>query len=220
MMDFSQQVYQQNQTVWQESIHHPFIKQLSDGSMTLPTFRYYLIQDHYYLRDFARIHELAADASQDQAVKTLLQELANSLHDGEIATRKTFFKELGISQQDVVNTPIAPTTYAYTSHMYRTLTQAGAPASIAGLLPCAWLYADVGASLQGVTSPVPIFQARIDSYQSDDYTGPVAKQIKLTDQVARQTDAADRDAMAKAFERSTYYERDFWQMALDHQDWQ
>lgn len=218
-MTFSQTVYQQNQQLWQASIHHPFISALSQGTMTLATFRYYLIQDHYYLHDFAKLHEMAAQATQNSDVKNLLLELAASLHDGEIETRKTFFEELHITQQDLDDTPIAPTAYAYTSHMYRTLAQHGAPAAIAGLLPCAWLYADIGAHLDGIQSPVPIFQAWIDSYQSDDYTGPVAKQIKLTDAIAAQANVDEQADMQRAFARSTYYEHDFWQMALDHEAW-
>lgn len=218
-MTFSEQALQNNQQMWQESIHHPFIKQLSDGSMPEDVFRYYLIQDHHYLHDFAKIHELTAATSNDGHVKRMLAELAAGLRAGEISTRETFFKDLGISDDDVRQTPLAPTTYAYTSHMYRTLTDQGVAAAVAGLLPCAWLYADIGKHLIGLHSPVPVYQAWIDSYQADDYVDSVADQLALTNAIAQQADEATQAKMQTAFARSTHYERDFWQMALDKQQW-
>ncbi|GAB6093522.1 thiaminase II [Furfurilactobacillus curtus] len=219
-MSFSQTAYQANRLLWQSSIQHPFIQQLRDGTLPEATFRYYLIQDHHYLRDFARVHDLTAQAAENKQVKQLLTDLANGLRAGEITTQTTFFKPLAITPADVRQTPMAPTTYAYTSHMYRTLSQAGPAAAIAGLLPCAWLYADIGAALQGVSSPVPVYQAWLDSYQAADYTDAVATQIELTDQVAAATDQAERAQMMAAFARSTYFELNFWQMALDQQQWQ
>ncbi len=39
------------------SLAHPFIVGLSDGTLPLATFRYYLRQDHQYLEMFGRLHE-------------------------------------------------------------------------------------------------------------------------------------------------------------------
>ncbi|GKT03213.1 thiaminase II [Furfurilactobacillus entadae] len=218
-MAFSIQAKAAALPLWQASLDHPFIEQLSAGTLPEAVFRYYLIQDHHYLRDFAKLHELTAAATTDPKVTALLLELAADLRAGEMATRATYFKTLKITDDEVATTPLAPTTYAYTSHMYRTLTEQGPEAAIAGLLPCAWLYADIGETLTGKQSPVPIYQAWLDSYQAASYTDAVATQLALTDRVAAHADEQTQQAMNAAFKRSTFYECSFWQMALDQETW-
>ena len=201
---------------WQASKQHPFIQALQAGTLPLQTFRYYLIQDHYYLQEFARIHELAAQRTPDAAAAKLLRAGAQSLQDGEIANRKTFYHDLNITPADIAATPVAPTNYAYTSHLYRMLSTAGAPGAIAGLLPCYWLYAEIGQTLAQQGSPVPIYQTWIDTYTANDYTAALRAQLDLTNRVAT---PENTPALLDAFQKSSWYELNFWQMALDHETW-
>ncbi|GEO68866.1 thiaminase II [Levilactobacillus acidifarinae] len=201
---------------WNASKHHPFIQALQAGTLPLSTFRYYLIQDHYYLQEFAKVHELAAQQTTDAAAAAQLRAGAQSLEDGEVANRQTFYHELNITPAEIAATPMAPTNYAYTSHLYRMLVTAGTPGAIAGLLPCYWLYAEIGAQLARSGSPVPIYQTWIDTYTATDYTDAMTAQLALTNRVAT---PANTPALLAAFQKSSWYELHFWQMALDHEDW-
>lgn len=55
---FTDQAHAATQKSWAASKHHPFIQQLQAGTLPLATFRYYLIQDHYYLQEFAKVHDI------------------------------------------------------------------------------------------------------------------------------------------------------------------
>jgi thiaminase len=37
------------QTAWREHTEHDFVAGLADGSLPVPSFKYYLIQDYLYL---------------------------------------------------------------------------------------------------------------------------------------------------------------------------
>lgn len=201
---------------WTASKHHPFITQLCAGTLPLATFRYYLIQDHYYLQEFGKLHDLAADQSTDPLVAQQLHAGAEHLRQGEIAVRQTFFDRLHITADEVAATPIAPTGYAYTSHLYRALATAGPAGAVAGLLPCYWLYAEIGQELAQAGSPVPIYQDWLNTYDADDYTGMMADQLALANRVATPANQAE---LLTIFKRSSWYELNFWQMALDHETW-
>ncbi|MCT3575132.1 thiaminase II [Levilactobacillus brevis] len=213
---FTDQAHTATQKGWAASKHHPFIQQLQAGTLPLATFRYYLIQDHYYLQEFAKVHDLAADQSQHPQVIAQLRANAAQLRAGEMAVRQGFFQELAITDDNLAATPMAPSAYAYTSHLYRALMTAGSAGAIAGLLPCYWLYAEIGAMLAQVGSPVPIYQAWIDSYNADDYTNEMTDQLALANLVATPQNTPE---LLTIFKKSSWYELNFWQMALDHEDW-
>jgi len=204
------------QASWDASKRHPFIQQLQAGTLPRETFRYYLIQDHYYLQEFGKLHDLAADQSDDPRVIDQLRAGAEHLRQGEIAVRQTFFDRLDITPAEVAQTPVAPTGYAYTSHLYRSLMTAGPAGAVAGLLPCYWLYAEIGQALAGTGSPVPIYQSWIDTYNAADYTDSMTDQLALANYVATPDNT---DQLLAIFEKSSWYELKFWQMALDHEDW-
>ena len=213
---FTDQAHAATKACWDASKRHPFIQQLQAGTLPLATFRYYLIQDHYYLKEFGAIHDLAGDQSDEPLVAEQLHAGAEHLRQGEVAIRQEFFDRLKITPAEVAATPVAPTGYAYTSHLYRELLTHGPAGAVAGLLPCYWLYAEIGQSLANQGSPVPIYQAWIDTYNADDYTGSMADQLALANHVATPENTPE---LLAAFEKSSWYELNFWQMALDHEDW-
>lgn len=216
-MLFTTIAHNANLASWQASKQHPFIQQLLAGTLPLATFRYYLIQDHAYLREFGAIQDLAADQTTNTEIATQLHDGAEHLRQGELALRQTFFDRLNITADEVANTPVAPTGYAYTSHMYRALMTQGTAGAIAGLLPCYWLYAEIGAELAEQGSPVPIYQDWLESYRSDDYAGEMTDQLALANRVAT---PANTPALLDIFNKSSWYELNFWQMALTHETWE
>ncbi|MDU2286685.1 MAG: thiaminase II, partial [Enterococcus faecalis] len=122
-MTFTEQAKEQAQASWQGSFQHPFITELHEGTLSSTIFRYYLIQDHYYLKHFSQLYRLIAAQTQQPRLKKLLLTNAENLALGELAIRETFFEELAITEEEVAATPIAPTAYHYVSHMYRQLIE-------------------------------------------------------------------------------------------------
>lgn len=52
-MEFTDIAMELSKKAWQASFHHPFILQLQEGNLEPAIFRYYLIQDAYYLKAFS-----------------------------------------------------------------------------------------------------------------------------------------------------------------------
>lgn len=118
-MSFTSIVQEKVAPYWEGSLRHPFIVQLQAGTLPEEIFRYYLIQDHYYLRYFRKLHQIVSDRCQDQELKALMTLSATGLKDGEMIVREQFFEALKITADEVQETPVAPTTDHYIAHMYR-----------------------------------------------------------------------------------------------------
>ncbi|WP_416353438.1 thiaminase II [Agrilactobacillus fermenti] len=218
---FTEIALAQARPYWEGSFTHPFIKELVAGDLASTAFRYYLLQDRYYLEHFSKIHLLIAQQSSDTQVKALMYQSANNLADGEQMVRHDFFQELQIKPAEIAQTPIAPTAYHYVSHMYRQLVEHTPNVALASLLPCAWLYQAIGQRLATKGSPNQLYQRWIDTYASDEMTESVQtfKQIINHVYADPKTTPAEQQEMVDAFVISSAMEYNFWGMAYELETW-
>ncbi|APR06728.1 Thiaminase-2 [Lentilactobacillus parabuchneri] len=210
---------QQANPLWEASFNHPFIEQLSTGALSPQTFRYYLKQDRFYLENFAALHGKIADQIDDPDIKAFLYAGAEGFNDSEKEVRKEFFSELKITQEEIDQTHIAPTAYSYVTHMYHELNEGTPARAAAALLPCYWLYNEIGKKLIQLGSPIKIYQRFIETYESPDFTTATDKMIQIVDQLAETADQKEQQEMIQAFVRSSYFELHFWEMAYQRQEW-
>lgn len=218
-MTFTEEIRKSADIIWQESKDHPFILEIKAGTLPPEIFRFYLIQDRYYLEQFSKIHLKAAELAIDKEVRSCFLDGVKSLEAAEISVRKTFFKELKVSKEEISQTPIAPAAYHYTSHMYREVESKSIARIAAALLPCYWLYQEIGEELIANGSPDPLYQRWIETYDSGSYQSAVRRQIQLTDQLALQASLDEQLLMKQAFIVSSYEELNFWEMAYTKQKW-
>ena len=135
-MNFTDRLHQAGKALWHKSMVHPFIKELESGELPIATFKFYLLQDRYYLREFSKLHGLIATKMDNQEAQKFLLARAQDLKDVEISVRDHFFEELKITATEIAETPVAPTAYNYVNHMHMTLNRSGVRPAVAALLPC------------------------------------------------------------------------------------
>ncbi|MCB5952618.1 thiaminase II [Enterococcus sp. BWT-B8] len=219
-MSFTEEVREQADELWNKSKQHPFLKELKEGTLSPEIFRYYLIQDRYYLEQFSNIHQAAAELSEDKDIKKSFLAGVAGLDEAELAVRESFFKELRIDEKVIQATPIAPTAYYYTAHMYKELASGSAARTAAALLPCYWLYQEIGEMLIENGSPKPLYQQWIETYDSTGYQEAVDRQRRLTDFLAENVSESERNLMLQSFLVSSYQEWKFWGMAYEQEQWE
>lgn len=219
IMSFTAKARQAAAASWQGSFSHPFITELQLGTLKEDVFRYYLVQDHYYLHHFNKLYTLIAQQTNDQALRALLLENAQNLALGEIAIREHFFEESGITEEEIVETPIAPTAYHYVSHMYRQLIEGTPNTAAASLLPCSWLYQEIGNTLISKESPVPIYQRWIETYAGLEAVEHIQQERKILDRLYDESSELEQQQMLEAFVISSEMEYGFWEMAYQKEIW-
>ena len=212
---FSATLREEAAQIWHTIFHHPFLREVQQGTLPLDKFRYYLAQDYLYLEGFARAVALAlARAPDSQTLELLSHRVLTPI---ERPLHQELMPLVDLSPGDADRMGRAPTNLAYVSHMIRTAALGGLGATAAALLPCPWIYNELGKLLEQVDHPV---------YSR--WTSPYAQGLleestnawrSLLDREAAEAGQRDREAMREAFITSSRYEYLFWEMAYTMETW-
>lgn len=213
---FTAELWGRTAPIYERILAHPFLAGLSDGSLSRERFAHYVTQDALYLDDFARALSLVGVASRDGGtLETFDRHAAGAiaverdLHDGLLAG-------LGVSGWEARP---APTTLAYTSYLLKTAALDPYPESLCAVLPCYWIYREVGAVLAGKGSPEALYEEWIDTYAGEEFDALVGEVLDVTDRTGETLAPEQRERAGRAFETAARYEWMFWNMGWTLEDW-
>jgi thiaminase/transcriptional activator TenA len=91
--------------------------------------------------------------------------------------------------------------------------------SIAALLPCFWIYRDVGRDMAALSPPGNPYAAWIATYSGPAFDQSVSRMLSLTDRLGAEADAPARARMSRTFRRACWHEWRFWDSAYCMQSW-
>jgi thiaminase (transcriptional activator TenA) len=218
-MSFTAELWAATTPIYTAILRHPFLTGLTDGSLSRERFVFYAVQDALYLREFARsLAMAAARAPEDDWIIMFSDHAATALRV-ERSLHEGFFKELGLSPADVNGTPLAPTNLAYTSYLLAVAHGAPYHEALAALLPCYWIYWEVGKALERAGSPDPLYARWITTYASEEFGAVVRAVLAATDAVAARLGTAERAAMQRHVLTTSRYEWMFWDMGWRLEAW-
>ncbi len=205
--------------VYAEILAHPFLRGLTDGTLPEECFRHYVLQDAAYLREYARALSLAGVRSPDESALLMFNEHSAGAISVERSLHEGFLKDLGVTQQEAQATEASPTTLAYTSFLLKTATLGDHPEVLGAVLPCYWIYREVGKTLLERGSPVPRYRKWIDTYGSEEFGSLVEAVLDLTDRVCEDLNPAQKARVREAFVITSRYEWMFWDAAWRLEGW-
>jgi len=198
-------------------LEHPFLAGLTGGRLDPAAFAHYVVQDAYYLKDFARTLTIVGSKAPTMADVGMFARHAAATVDVELALHESLLPELGIEKPDTV--PVAPTTRAYTSYLLATGCCGSFAEGVAAVLPCYWIYAEVGAELVTRGSPDSRYQRWIDTYADDEYQTLVAEVLTLADEVGTTLSATEEARAREHFATAARYEWMFFDAAWRREVW-
>src|SRR3989442_1497665 len=137
----------------------------------------------------------------------------------ERALHESFFRDFGLTPADVAATPLAPTNRAYTSYLLAVAYGSPFHEALAALLPCYWIYWEVGKELERAGSADPLYKRWIGTYASEEFGTVVRAVLSATDRVAERLTTPDLDTMRAHFLATSRYEWMFWDMGLRREAW-
>lgn len=218
-MAFTNELWGSIEPIYAAILKHPFLRGLTDGSLPRESFKFYAVQDALYLREFARALSLAgARAPQDDWIIMFNEHAAGALKV-ERSLHEGFFKDFGLSSEVVAATPLAPTNLAYTSYLLAVAYGRPFHEALAALLPCYWIYWEVGKELERAGSADPLYKRWIGTYASEEFGSVVRAVLSASDQVADGLRPGEREAMKAHFVATSRYEWMFWDMGLRREAW-
>ena len=218
-MSFTKDLWAAMEPIYTAILAHPFVRGLTDGSLSRESFRFYVVQDALYLREFARaLSVAAARAPEDDWIIMFNEHAANALRV-ERALHEGFFQQFGLTPQAVAATPLAPVNQAYTSYLLAVAYGAPFHENVAALLPCYWIYWEVGKALEQTGSPEPLYGRWIATYAADEFGAVVRAVLEAVDAVAARLGPTERDALRRHAVTTARYEWMFWDMGYRRERW-
>jgi thiaminase/transcriptional activator TenA len=218
-MAFTRELWASIEGIYGAIRRHPFVRGLTDGSLPRESFQFYAVQDALYLRDFARALSLAAARAPEDEWIIMFNEHAGGALKVERALHESFFREWGLTPAAVAGTPMAPTTLAYTSYLLAVAYGSPFHEAMAALLPCYWIYWEVGKDLERTGSPDALYARWISTYASGEFGDVVRGVLDATDRVAERLHPHERDAMRRHVVTTSRYEWMFWDMGQRREGW-
>lgn len=207
---------------WADYTRHEFILQLESGTLPLPAFRHYLIQDYLFLIQFSRAYALAAYKGHTVDDLTAAHRgLAAALAETELHVR--LCAGWGISREDLNAAVEHPATIAYTRYVLDAGLRGDLLDIHVALSPCAIGYAEIGAQLAPSlqNNPDHPYAEWISEYASEPFQQVAREAAAHIDELGERflggAEANPRrwNLLMQTFATATRMESAFWQMGLD-----
>jgi thiaminase/transcriptional activator TenA len=218
-LPFSRAAWERNAPVYQLIRTMPFNAELAAGTLSAARFRHYITQDAHYLIGFGRALTLAAAKAPDPERIVQFAKSAEGAIVVERALHGSFFAQYEITPQIFAATPLSPACHHYVSYLVATAYGDPYEVLLGALLPCFWIYAEVGRDILARAAPANPYQAWIDTYAGEEFHDAVRRVIAATDEAAEDASPALRARMHDAFRRATQLEWMFWDSAYRLEPW-
>lgn len=192
---------------WRQILDLPFVRALGDGTLDEDLFAFYLDQDALYLRDYSRaLATLSARADTAEAQvhwaagahEAIAAE--SQLHEGWLANRA----RLGGP---------SPITMGYTNFLRASAAGDDYVVGAAAILPCYWLYEEVGAVLSSQNHADHPYAEWLSLYGGEEFAAEVARSLAEVERAFETASPAQRVRAARAYLSACVYEREFFDQA-------
>lgn len=192
---------------WRQILDLPFVRALGDGTLDEDLFSFYLDQDALYLRDYSRaLATLSARADTAEAQvhwaagahEAIAAE--SQLHEGWLANRA----RLGGP---------SPITMGYTNFLRASAAGEDYVVGAAAILPCYWLYEEVGAVLSSQNHADHPYAEWLSMYGGEEFAADVARSLAEVERAFEAASPAQRVRAARAYLSACVYEREFFDQA-------
>ena len=202
---------------WHAYTWHPFVRGLADGTLPLPAFRRYLVQDYLFLVQFTRAYALAAYKAESLAAfRDKAAAIGALLH--EMTLHIAYCADWGISEAEILAEPEAAETVAYT----RWVLDRGIAGDIldleVALAPCTVGYGEIALAIEASPNRRRAgnpYESWIAMYAGAEYQALARSSAERLDRLGDSHGGAARFAsLAADFAKAARLEADFWQMGL------
>lgn len=212
--------------IWDETaslraaVHaHPFNRELAAGTLPREAFARYMVQDTLYLQGYARVLALGAAKAPDADTVLEFAKASEVAIVVERALHASYLGQFGIDPRLAETAEATPACEAYVNFMLATAATDSFGVLAAAVLPCFWLYQDVGTAIARESGPDNFYQAWIDTYADQSFADAASRMKAIVDAAAAAAGDAERARMGRAFRRCAQHEWLFWDSAWRGADW-
>lgn len=186
---------------------HPFVQGLKNGTLPKQEFIHYLEQDMVYLKNYSEEMEKLSKLMPTAPMKRLFKNIAANGVQAEKDLHLFLSKQWNVYPAKEIST----STQGYMDFTRHYLESGDAALAIAALLPCFWVYNEIGHFIADTTlSDNHPYKAWILTYESDEMDEVVNQVIDFANQLAQHCSLEKQATMRSIFVEATRWEYNFF----------
>ena len=190
---FSHDAWNKNARIYEIIRTMPFNAALAAGTLSEARFKHYIVQDAHYLIGFGRA--LALAGARPRAPDRIVQ-FAKSA-EGAIVVERALHGSFSSSTASARRHLRRRRSHRHVITMFPYLlaTAYAEPYEVllGALLPCFWIYAEVGRDIHDRAAAANPYQAWIDTYSGEEFHNAVSAMIAATDEAAETASSSSRE---------------------------
>ncbi|HEB9309672.1 TPA: thiaminase II [Campylobacter coli] len=206
-----------NSQIWDEYLHHEFVKKLENGSLKEENFLFYLKQDYIYLIHYAKCYaRLALNAKNAEELRFAMK-FQNYIVEGEIELHKSILK-LGIDADKLNVKDESLTNIAYTRYMLSVGENGDFLDMLVALSACAIGYGYIGAEIYKRLDKEKLqnhpYKEWILTYSSDEFQNEIKEFEDFLNSYTQKISQEKFENLSEIFYNVVRLESAFWEHAL------
>lgn len=204
--------------IWAGYHTHPFVEGLKDGTLDVKKFRRYIIQDYWYLMEYTKVFAVGVAKSQSVEVMKLFAKYIQAILDGEVDVHNGYMGMLGISREELEQTPIAQDNRSYTAYMLSAAYKGGEAEVLTAIFSCAYSYEVIARRIvaENPSAPDhPLYGRWVRGYITQRYTQNNVVLKEMLDRLTADYTEAQLRCLEEIFTACSRYEASFWDMAWE-----
>jgi thiaminase/transcriptional activator TenA len=241
---FADELRQSSIEIWQKILNHKFIIELSNNTLPVNKFLFYLTQDHYFLEEFAKFLQSAKQKTANENMKKWLDSLYASTINFEMEMQRQMLsslEELLLSASNSPPLPLPPphytspniisssaattikhnnivpckTTLNYTSYLKDISSRCTFSEIMSVMAPCPWTYLEVAQQLSKCHIQNEVYSHWIQFYSSNESRKQVNEIKEILNLLGQNESEKAKEKMKNHFATACKYEYLFWEMAYN-----
>ena len=201
---------------WDGYHTHPFVAGLKYGDLDTEKFRFYMIQDFWYLMEYTKVFAIGVAKSQSLETMKVFAKYIQAILDGEVNVHNGYMAEFGISREELENTPISQDNRSYTNYMLSSAYKGGEAEVLTAIFACAYSYEVIAAKIVAEVPAAPEhpqYGRWVRGYITPRYTGNNVILKELLDRLTAGYTEQQLQYLEEIFVACSRYEAAFWDMA-------
>lgn len=214
-MKAMERIISDSMDLWEEAAAVLFLAELGKGSVDKELFLNYIVQDSIYLRYYIKAFAMGMYKVETLKDMQFFYSVLGFVNDSENATRLSYLKEAGMTDDDVESVPMTKACRSYTSFLINTAEKGSLEEILMAVMPCMLGYGYVfRKTLEKWPGVMNTHYAPLVS----DYTAPWYDECcdAWTEYCDKRLEGLGEDEIRKlsaVFREASRQELIFWQMA-------
>ena len=216
-MKTSERLLNASKMIWDAYNEHPFVLGIQNGTLERDKFRYYIMQDFLYLKDYAKTYAVGVAKAKSVETANLFAKYINVMN-GELDVHKGYMGKFAVTQEEIDAMKPSLDNLSYTSYMVRVAYDESEVEVLAAVLSCAYSYEVIAKKIvanRPESVDDPFYGDWIRGYASDGYAAGNVILIETLDRLSAHYTEEQLRHLEGIFIACPRYEMAFWQMAWE-----